>query len=226
MTAHRAIVFDLDDTLYRVRRYSLSGFRAVALELGRRGHDARAVFRTLQAAYRRGAGARAFQVLDAHIGADHGLDLLEIYRSHQPSLRLPRASRRALDGLRRSWKVGVLTNGPPEQQRRKVVALGLVARVDAIVYAHECSPTGKPDPIAFAAMLAALGVPAARTVMVGDDLERDVAGARAVGCATIRVARPGRVAGAGEEADAVVVGVEQIADVAHRLLAVRDAHGV
>ncbi len=226
MNHHRAIVFDLDDTLYRVRRYSLSGFRAVALELGRRGHDPRVVFGTLQAAYRHGAGARAFQQLEAQIGADHGLDLIEVYRSHEPSLRLPRESGRALVRLRQTWKVGVLTNGPPDQQRRKVAALGLSDLVDVVVYAHEHSEVGKPEAVAFATVLSALAVPARRAVMVGDDPQRDIAGARAVGCATVRVVRPGRIVNEGEEADAVVGGFEQIEDVARRLLAARDDHGV
>lgn len=224
MNSPRAIVFDLDDTLYRVRRFSLSGFRAVALHLGARGYDPHGVFRILQGAYRRGVGLQAFQVLEAAIGSDHGVALLDVYRAHVPSLRLPRSSARILARLRQAWTVGVLTNGPPDQQRRKVASLGLAARVDAIVYAHEHSAMGKPDPVAFSVMLSALGVPAARTVMVGDDPDSDVAGGRAAGCATIRILRPGRAVVAGEDADAVITGFEQLEDVAQRLLGDEDAH--
>lgn len=223
MTADRAIVFDLDDTLYRVRRYSLSAFRAVANALGDRGFEPAVVFTTLQAAYRRGAGSRAFQVLEARIGHDHGVDLLDVYRSHRPSLRLAPESRRVLAALRPSWRVGVLTNGPPDQQRRKVDALDLVPHVDAIVYAHECSDTGKPDALAFHAVLRALGASAARTVMVGDDPKRDIVGARASGCATIRVLRPHRLVCPDDEADAVVASLDDVPIVAERLILER--HG-
>ncbi|HWK46963.1 MAG TPA: TIGR01459 family HAD-type hydrolase [Stellaceae bacterium] len=46
---------------------------------------------------------------------------------------------------------------------------------------------GKPWPEVFAACLDALGTAPARTVMVGDNPETDIAGAQAIGLATIRV---------------------------------------
>ena len=105
--------------------------------------------------------------------------------------------------LRSGWRIGVLTNGVPAIQHRKVTALGLRACVDTVVFASECGQkTGKPDPAAFRTVLARLGVPPERSVFVGDDLQADIAGARRVGLHTIHVA----VAHAGQGLRCAAVG--------------------
>jgi putative hydrolase of the HAD superfamily len=50
---------------------------------------------------------------------------------------------------------------------------------------------GKPDARAFRSVLEKLGVPPGASVMVGDNLERDVAGAQALGMRAIWVDRTG-----------------------------------
>ena len=62
------------------------------------------------------------------------------------------------------------------------------ARVDAVLYAEEHAPGGKPSRAAFAAALAAVGVPASQVVFIGDNLVKDIQGAHAAGLSTIRVA--------------------------------------
>jgi putative hydrolase of the HAD superfamily len=112
--------------------------------------------------------------------------LREIYRRHQPRLRLPRASRDALALARGSWRIAVLTNGLPAVQRSKVAALGLTSLVDEVVYAHEVGE-GKPDAAVFLAACRALDVPPGRSVMAGDDPWCDIDGARRAGLRAIRV---------------------------------------
>ncbi|MFI5177774.1 MAG: HAD family hydrolase, partial [Vicinamibacterales bacterium] len=115
---------------------------------------------------------------------------VRLIRGHQPDIRLPLESARVLLELRQTWRIGVLTNGRPDIQRRKVEALGVRDFVDAVVFATECGDgAGKPDRAAFDAVLAALGVPASLAVFVGDDLDADVFGARRAGLRTIHVAR-------------------------------------
>jgi putative hydrolase of the HAD superfamily len=121
------------------------------------------------------------------------------------------------------WRLGILTNGLPATQRAKVEALGLEARVDAVLYAEEQAPGGKPSRAAFDAVLAALGVPASRAVFIGDDLVRDIQGARAAGMSTIRVVTargPRRTDG---DADAIAT-LEEIPVAAGRLVKGSGAH--
>jgi putative hydrolase of the HAD superfamily len=79
--------------------------------------------------------------------------------------------------------------------------------VDAVVTSAEFG-AAKPDPAIFArALELAGGVAPADAVHAGDDLEADVAGARAAGIAPVLVARDGEVASAGVRAIPTLEGL-------------------
>jgi putative hydrolase of the HAD superfamily len=86
--------------------------------------------------------------------------------------------------------LALVTNGASVLQRRKVAATGLERFFSAIVVSEELG-VGKPDPAMFAAALDELGIDAGGAVMVGNDLDRDVAGAIAAGVRPVWVRRPG-----------------------------------
>ena len=187
----RAVVFDLDDTLYPYRRFKTSGLLAVAEHLTFcAGIDTRLVFETLMSASRGpGRGHELQACLAQHDLPAHWLpELIEVLRYHIPRLTLPAVSRRTLRVLRDGgWRLGVLTNGPRSIQARKVAALGLEPHVDVVVYASTVGTTGgKPDPETFAHVARQLSVPASRTVFVGDDERCDVEGARGAGMIPVR----------------------------------------
>jgi len=101
--------------------------------------------------------------------------------------------------LKTSYKIALLTNGAPDLQREKIAASGLGAHFDAIAVSGERG-VGKPKPEIFQMLLADLGVSADRAVMVGNSLERDIAGAlNAKLAAAIWI----QVSGAEEMADAI-----------------------
>lgn len=187
----RAVVFDLDDTLYAYRRFRLSGFSVAARELERRtGLDRRLGFRAMHRATRGVTRGREIQACLTQYELPLALadDLVDLVRHHVPQLRLPRASVRLLGTLREEgWRTAILTNGTPSIQRRKVAALGIEPLVDAVVYAAEVgSGAGKPDPDVFAFVADRLGVAAARTVMVGNDEDADIGGALLAGMHAVR----------------------------------------
>jgi putative hydrolase of the HAD superfamily len=223
----RAAIFDLDDTLYEREQFVQSGFAAVADELERRFNlPAPWILATLRRAHMRGHEGRELQALCA----DHGLpeslipELVATIRGHEPALALGSVAAAVIAQLRADgWRIGILTNGLPATQRAKVEALGLAARVDAVLYAEEHAPGGKPSRAAFDAALAALGVPASRTVFIGDDLERDVHGARAVGLLTIRVV-PARGARRTDGDADVIATLDDVPAVAGRLVQGSGAH--
>ncbi len=98
------------------------------------------------------------------------------------------ACTQARDGLaatvdaiaRAGVRMGVVTNGPTDRQRRKLDALGLRDRFDAVLISAELG-VEKPDARIFAAATAQLGVDPRDCVFVGDNPEKDVAGAAAAG---------------------------------------------
>ncbi len=218
----KGIIVDLDDTLYPRRRFVQSGFAAIAAYVARRFDvPSDEAFTVLSECASRGEGHNAFQALcrTFHLDAATIPVLVDVFRHHRPNIFLGRGARDMLLDLRAGgWRVAVLTNGLPSVQTRKVEALGLGALVDHVVYAEQVTPGGKPSPAAFTAALERLGTSALQTVALGDDPERDIAGARAIGVGTIRLALPGVTVTPGYDADVVVDMLTEVPRAAASLL--------
>ncbi len=73
-------------------------------------------------------------------------------------------------------KIGFCTDLTANIQFRKIAALGISEYPDAIVTSEECGAE-KPAAVMFERVLEKLSVPASEAVMVGDDLEKDIYGA-------------------------------------------------
>lgn len=179
------VVFDLDDTLYPERRFALSGYVAVATAVAAEtGMPASVLYRFLVRRFRQRGREGLLQSLCAAFALPltEVPRMVEIIRTHVPRLRLPRGSHEVLAELRaRGHRLAILTNGLPAIQRGKVKALGIEDLVDAVVYAQEHAPGGKPAHVCFVAALRRLQVQASHAVFVGDHPEKDIAGAAAAG---------------------------------------------
>jgi len=190
----RGILFDLDDTLYPRELYLQSGFEAVADHVADSWRRSREdVVATLRRAHSSGWDGEEFQMLCT----EHRLPLsivpmlVKTFRQHRPTIALLPAVRCVLQQLRRDgWRLGILTNGDPAVQRRKVEALSLSPLVDCVTYAEEHSFRGKPHPDAFRAALVQLDVTVNACLHVGDDPLCDISGAQSAGLRAIRVLSP------------------------------------
>ncbi len=91
---------------------------------------------------------------------------------------------RALAG----YRLGIVTNGVPDLQREKLEGFGLLGRFAAVAISGDLD-IGKPQPGIFEQVCQELGVAPSACVMVGDNPERDVAGALAVGMRSVWVDR-------------------------------------
>jgi putative hydrolase of the HAD superfamily len=99
---------------------------------------------------------------------------------------IPRAIE-ALDHFKKAGlRLALITNGSSEVQRRKIERFKLDTIFDFILVEAEFGQ-GKPHAAIFKAALDKLEVTAGETCMVGDDLERDIAGAQALGIFSIWV---------------------------------------
>lgn len=94
----------------------------------------------------------------------------------------------AVDLLRalreRGIKLGIVTNGLSETHREKIALLQISEYFDAIFLSDEVGMV-KPDPLLFAHACHTLGGAPARSAMVGDRYDRDIAGALDAGLYTI-----------------------------------------
>lgn len=219
----RALLLDLDDTLYPLERFRISGFAAVAKQVAALGLlDQRTAFRTLVRASRGPHRGRELDLLIASFRLPLTVMALRgTVRAHAPTLRLPRATRETLRQLRKSWRLAIVTNGMPAIQARKVAALGLARLVHTVVYAAEHGlGEGKPDTAAFAEALRRVDVAAERAIAVGDDEFADVFGATRCGVRAVhtRQWKQGPSGVVAMCADATVRAFSQVPDVAERLL--------
>jgi putative hydrolase of the HAD superfamily len=96
----------------------------------------------------------------------------------------------ALEQLAAGRTFGVVTNGPADVQRIKLTVSRL-ARFFPVVVVSSAIGTGKPDPRIFAIAVERLGVPRDDVLVVGDNLEKDIAGARAAGLRCVWLDRTG-----------------------------------
>jgi putative hydrolase of the HAD superfamily len=118
-------------------------------------------------------------------------ELVEVYRRHSPRIRLLPGCGELLSRLHGSYKLGIITDGLPEVQKRKVRALGLEQRVDRIIYTWEHgAEQQKPHPRAFSLMMDYLDSKPSNTVYIGDNPQKDCRGAHSVGMKYVQVRIP------------------------------------
>ena len=120
-------------------------------------------------------------VLAAELDAMYGA----ARRAHQP---VDPEAERVLDDLARDHRLALVTNGAPDVQREKLAGTTLARHFAAIVISAELG-IAKPDPRIFEHALRAVGAEHEGSVMIGDSLSRDVAGARGAGLRSIWIDR-------------------------------------
>src|SRR5579871_2343750 len=197
MIPGRAVLFDLDDTLFDHRGSS----RAALAEVHRRhaGGSDFAVFerhhaRILEALHLDVLAGRrtlddARQERFRRVFAEVGIELSEAeaenvaaaYRSgYVPAWRPVDGAADLIAALRPHVRIGVISNNLMDETREKIAFCGLTSLVDVVVVSGD-EGISKPDPRIFHIALGRLGVAAADAVMVGDSWAADITGASRAG---------------------------------------------
>lgn len=177
----RAVIFDLDDTLYPEKTYVRSGYRSVARMLPQIDNCEQ----KLWDAFLRGKPAIDTVLAEAGI-ADEDLKrrCLKTYREHEPEISLYDGAGEMLEQLREMGiKIGIITDGRPDGQRKKLEALGLYPLVDSVLITDELGSERfrKPNDIAFRIMQTRFGVPYDQMLYVGDNPTKDFQAPRQLG---------------------------------------------
>ena len=211
--ASPVIILDLDDTVIDFTGMAEECWRVICVEFGATlGVDGEHLHATLMAERvtfwadpelnrigRNNLGEasrmvlkRAFDALgiadDARVAS-----MADLYRERREGLIcLFPESIETIEALRaRGHRLAMITNGSTESQRGKLVRFDLAKHFDYILVEGEFGH-GKPDERVYLHALAQLDVKPADAMMVGDDLERDVAGPQQVGMRGVWIDRAGR----------------------------------
>jgi len=191
----RALIFDLDDTLYPERAYVMSGFQAVSAWAEEHlGVPKDQGFDELCRLFESGVRGNIF---DCWL-EKHGFDpntwvpkMVQVYRAHNPSIAPYPEVPALLQRLRLRYRIGLVTDGYLEVQQRKLAVLGLGLYFDAVVFSDEFGREAwKPSTRPFEIVLKKLGVTGPESVYIADNPQKDFIGARQTGMWTVRVRRP------------------------------------
>ena len=194
----RAVVFDLDDTLYLERDYVRSGYAAVLESLGGRLADPRAAAEWMWQRFAAGQAAGMFGALNDQFAlglARREIEVLvEVYRGHRPHIAPEAEAAAALAALRGRVKLGLLSDGFLPAQQLKLEALNLAGVFDAVLFTESLGRRfWKPDPTPFRLIAERLGIQPAGCTYVSDNLAKDFVAPNALGWRSLLWRRPGQV---------------------------------
>jgi len=183
----RAVFFDIGDTL--VCRPKIGPGRRIAQALGLSGEQARAITRLVFTEPFASPAALAARLRrEFGLGAGIEAPIAAIWRAQEVEpVEVPGATE-CVAGVHHtgSW-IGVVSNiWEPYEVGFRRACPAIVPLVSSWHVSYRVS-AAKPAPAIFQAALEAAGVPAARAVMVGDSLEKDVRPALALGMTALWV---------------------------------------
>jgi putative hydrolase of the HAD superfamily len=138
--------------------------------------------------------AQAFEAALPAEARGTSAELVDLWRTTrmQALTRYPE-TRDVLEHWSARLPLALVTNGVSRLQRDKLAATGIEGYFSVVVASEEIG-VAKPDPAMFQAALSALRAAADEVVMVGNDIDRDVAGARSAHIRPIHVDRRQRSA--------------------------------
>lgn len=177
----KGVIFDLDDTIYNEKDYVKSGYKAVSEYLGGKYEDK--LWKFFE------NGNPAIDELLRKIGReDEKIKVLDVYRSHKPDIHLYPDVEEMLKELKnKGYKVGIITDGRPEGQRKKLDSLGLWDLVDDVIITDELGGVQfrKPCDIAFRIMLTRWRMNPADVIYVGDNPVKDFQAPKQLGMKSV-----------------------------------------
>ncbi len=186
------LCFDLDDTLLDTEAGAPSRFEAAvrALRSMRPDLDGATIARAVERGLRTHPTEGRVANFIADVGVTDSADVAELRTAYFAAMAdvadAITGAQEALTALADHFRLAIVTNGPSEQQRRKLDRSGLGAQVNWIVISDEVG-VEKPHRAIFEHVRGLTGIEAARTAHVGDSLLTDVAGANAAGLMSIWV---------------------------------------
>lgn len=193
----KALLFDLDDTLYDEKQFVKGGFTKVAEFIEDKIKiDKDLFYKILIEIYNEGIRGNIFNLAleKVNIVYDENIirTMVKIYHEHNPKIKLDKGIRSLLIKLRGIYSLGIITDGYFEVQKKKVQALKLEELFDSIIYTDEYGKEyWKPRVYGYKLALKKFKVLPEEAVYIGDNPHKDFIGAKKAGIVTVRITQPG-----------------------------------
>ena len=189
----KALIFDLDDTLYYEKEYVLGAFKEVAYYLGNKYgiNEEKLYFRMKQILETLGRG-KIFNIICEENKLNEDIKaLVDIYRKSRPKLELYEDSKEFLIWARENgYKLGIITDGCSKVQWNKIEALNMKSVVDKIIVTDDLGKEfWKPHKKSYFDMMCYFNINKNECIYIGDNPNKDFIGARELGIKTVRIIR-------------------------------------
>lgn len=194
----KALLFDLDDTLYDEKQFVKSGFIEVAEFVeDKLKIDKDFFYKILIDIFNGGSRGNIFNLAleKVNIVSDEDiiLSMVKIYREHNPKIRLAKDVKSLLIRLRGIYSLGIITDGYFEVQKKKVQALKLEELFDFIIYMDEYGREyWKPNVFGYKLVLERFQILPGEAIYIADNPYKDFIGDKKIGISTVRVINQNR----------------------------------
>ncbi|MDY6913376.1 MAG: HAD family hydrolase [Planctomycetota bacterium] len=194
----RAVIFDLDDTLFPERDYVCSGYAAVGEYLREALGSEERFEAWLWDRFLAGQSSGAFDALNRQfklgLSEERIGRLIATYRQHRPKICPYPDVRQILARLKKRCRLGLLSDGFLPAQRLKLESLQLERFFDAVVFTEELGREfWKPSPAGFEKICQLIDVKGEACAYVADNVSKDFIAPNRLGWRTIRYLRPGQI---------------------------------
>lgn len=186
-----AILFDLDNTLYDAKQYFLGAFKIISEFLSKKyATSQKKVYRSLVNLWKEKTSMypRLFNDLLSSLDIDKKevWNLVKLFNSYSGRIEPYPDAVTTLNALRKKrYRLGLVTDGNPERQERKIKLLNIQRFFEVIVYTKDIEP--KPSPVPYLKALKKLEAEPSNAFYVADNPLIDFEGAKKVGMTTIRI---------------------------------------
>ena len=178
----KAVIFDLDNTLYSEDQYYFQVFEQFSLEYTLRFEDLKNTYLTYYEEIKSDIFSGVLEKLNFY-STERQRILFNLYQTIDARLYLYPDAESLLDYLAsKNVKKAIITNGTVKAQENKIKNLNIKNKFDHITIARKFGKEReKPHALPFIFTLEQLGVTNTETVFIGDSLDTDIHGAENAG---------------------------------------------
>ena len=190
----KAVVFDMDDTLFAESEYVLSGFAAVDQSLSAKGVSG--FYEKSKELFKDGHRGSIFNDVLDYLNVPYCkndiVKLVAIYREHKPAITMLDDAKWAVEELKSMYKLGLITDGYLDAQQNKAKALHLEKDFDVLIFTDQFGREHwKPSEKPYIEVKKLLNKEHHELIYIGDNPTKDFIAARSLGWKTIHIVREG-----------------------------------
>ncbi|MCQ6278891.1 HAD family hydrolase [Bacillus sp. EB600] len=189
----KALIFDMDDTLFNEIDYIFSGYKAVDKWL-RENFEIVGFYNIATFLFNNGIRKNIFnkslELLKMNFNEGMIIDMVNVYRGHEPTIQLLEDARWVLQHLLGSTKLGLISDGYLISQEKKVNALKIEEQFHSIILTDKLGRKNwKPSPIPYIQASKELNCQHHECIYIGDNVSKDFITAKRLGWKTVHICR-------------------------------------